>query len=347
MTWAPKLRVGNVLTREVKEEISLSDMGFSLQLNGAGELTGSLSQTAPKATKDILTDDGNTCLLVESGGRVLWAGILWIVKPDGQVLNLVAARFWDYWNHRYIRATQSYDNVDLFEIVRRLIRYGQSPSRGSIGLAVDDHFHGVKTTHLFVPRDQKSIADAIGEFASRDDGFDFDVETVLDPGGFFSHNLKLRRPRIGQEVGVVLEYGRNMISYDPTYNAANRAGIVDVFGSFDDILPATVDASAFMTGPLLEHQVSESDIIDPAALLAKARRIQRAKSKSLTALQCVVAITDDPNVGDVSLGDTVRVRIDDGWMQVDAPFRTIAWGVNDSDSGATMQFSLVDEDQFE
>lgn len=193
--------------------------------------------------------------------------------------------------------------------------------------------------------DQKSIAAAVEELVEADNGIEFTMETSWLPEGRYAHVLRVAQVRLGRLTDVVLEYGRNMTDYQAPRDIGRLANVSDYFGSIEgssDTLRRT--ASVSWDAPRLEAIVSRRDITSASTLQDMANRDRRKRSKPLTEMTLTCLAGPDPAVGEVREGDTLRVKIDDGWKPIDGYFRVMAWGMQGGDEPKLL-FKVRDESQ--
>lgn len=105
--------VVNIVTNEVLAEIPFADVDFERALKGAGAFSGTIA-IAPD-TKDLNlyenTMPGRTALYVTRNNVCVWGGIIWSREYTlvDRTLNISAAEFTSYLQHRFVWKTFNYD----------------------------------------------------------------------------------------------------------------------------------------------------------------------------------------------------------------------------------------------
>ena len=315
----------DLLTNAVIDELPLTEVEFSVALNGAGEFSAKLPIADPKVQKlDYInaTIPGRTIVYVDRDGVLIGAFILWTRKYDSSTLELEldGQEVWSYFSRRFVTAAVSYSGVDQIAIATGLLNTAQAVSSGNIGVTVnpDGVTSPVYRDLVLYSFELKPVAEAVTDFAMLEDGFDFAIDVTYDSSGVPTKAWRPSYPRRGRTVaesGWVFEYPGNIVSYAYDEDATDQAIALTVVGadSGTDMATATVVAQDMLDAgfPLLEGTVSYKDSSDLNVLAARARSESAASKATVTVPQINVRADMDPVLGSYIVGDDVRVRITD------------------------------------
>jgi hypothetical protein len=316
--------VCDLLTNAVLAELPLSEVEFTVSLNDAGPFSAKLPLSDRRVQKlDPLgsTQPGRTALYVDRDGVLIWGGILWSRKYDSdtRTLEIDGAEFWSYFKRRFITSAVNYSNLDQITIASNLLTLAQSASHGNIGVLVnpDAVTSGVNRDCVHYSFELKPYSEAIEEFATLDDGFDFAID-VSYVGGVPTKIWRPAAPRRGRSVsqsGWVFDYPGNIMGYDYNEDATEQATALYVVGAGegDDMAQSSLIAQALLDAgyPLLDGSISVKDTTDPVVLASRARAESRAMSGVVTVPEATVRADRDPVLGSYIVGDNARLTIAD------------------------------------
>jgi hypothetical protein len=121
--------------------LPLTEVEFGPDLNGPGELTGTLTPRFV-ASHPELTDPGTTLIYVERDGHIRWGGLIWQCTAEGSAYRLEAASWSSYLTVRHdvdgeLGARGPYTNADPCDIIRDVWAYAQSLPDGDLDVTVD------------------------------------------------------------------------------------------------------------------------------------------------------------------------------------------------------------------
>lgn len=121
--------------------LPLTDVEFGPDLNGPGELTGSLEPRFV-ASDPSAVDPGTTLIYVERDGLLRWGGLIWQCTPEGPTYKLEAAGWSSYLTRRRdldgeLGGRGPYTNADPCQIIRDVWAYAQSLPDGDLAVTVD------------------------------------------------------------------------------------------------------------------------------------------------------------------------------------------------------------------
>ena len=129
--------------------LPLTDVQFGPDLNGPGELTGTLSPRFV-ASNPELTDPGTTLIYAERDGQIMWGGLIWQCTPNGATYQLEAASWSSYLTVRRdldgeLGGRGPYTYADPCDIIRDVWAYAQSIPDGDLAVTVDPTTSTAKT----------------------------------------------------------------------------------------------------------------------------------------------------------------------------------------------------------
>lgn len=343
-------------TGTIRDELPLEQAAFSVELNGAGGFDAvapirSLNRAGYTAVKPSTLDPGRTIIYGLRDGVPLVAAVVWQTQAD---LNRAAVRIagkgiWSYYERRHIRSTLTYTGVDQFSIVSGVLGHAHSYTGGNpFDLSVGwDALSGVQRDRTWWGYERKPVAEAVGQLAEVDDGFDFAVVTTGQPGTF-THELRLWHPSRGRRTGMVWDAGKNITVLEWSRDAGRQANELTAVGAGegDDMLTSlAADPAQLDAYPLLQDVTTHKSVTRRSTLNGHARA-DLAVRKQPVDLLTVEVVADDPDsrVGAFVPGDEVRVRTNEGFVAFDAACRVQSYGVTVDGEGAervTVELSVI------
>lgn len=328
----------------------MQSVQFTVALNGAGSFQGEvkLSDSRVRAA-DVMdaTTPVRTALYVDRDGVLVWGGIIWTRKYDSTKLTVEfgGAEFWSYFSRRYITAGISHSDEDQLSICSSLLTVAQAAASGNIGVAVNPAgtTSPVLRDLVVYGYEFKEVADAITDFATLDDGFDFAIDVAYDTNGNPAKSWNPGYPHRGRTVaqtGHVFEYPGNIIDY--TWNEDGQAQSTSLYvvgaGEGDDMAQSNVQAPDMLQAgyPLVEGQIPVKDTTDPVVLASRAQAEAAALKAAVTIPTIDVRADMDPVLGSYIVGDDVRLRITDPRFPntLDTFMRITAFTVTPAEPGA-------------
>lgn len=351
----------DALTGALKEEMPLKDVKFSSLLNGSGSFFASLPTHHPKATAANVSE-GNTIIYVVRNQIIVWAGLLWETLTSGgsnsSTITIYGKDLFSYFEDSdnrgmYIWHDLSYENVDQLSIARALITYAQSSSiKGpqanlniltGTELTTDNGNTQKLRTRNYLAHELRNVGDAITQLAALKTGFDFRIDTNYEAGVPVSR-FRLFYPSVGTALGMSLELGKNILGYTQMQEAQSQARRVIVTGQGEGDLKLTSKAedTVYTSYPMREATFSLGDISEQATLDAHAEaQLQRVRQPRR--IPTLVVKSSDPEVGSFVCGDTMNVKIDDGFVQLNQPYKLVQYEVRlDEDGSEEMTFRFND-----
>jgi hypothetical protein len=284
------------------------------------------------------TQPRRTTLVILRDEVVVGEWIIWQrppYKPTEKRLHVGASEIRSYFDHRLLRPvagigsakTLPFTQVDQFAIFRALVADCQAVTYQ--GLAVGDIGVEMDTTQLSgVLRDRRDVADDAGAYhgytfdsygqlldnlATLDNGFEWRIDSYLDPTRTLRRALRLGYPYLGHppnDDAVTLEYPGTIDDYEWPEDGTTSANYVAAIGAGEEAAmkwgegyAALELASGF---PLLERTTSYKSATLQATLTAHATADVAALSGDVVVPSLTVRGRPD-----ISPGDHVKVRITD------------------------------------
>lgn len=310
-------------------EIPLSGVTWSTALNDDGALSGNIPAGTARGRLDLRSLlHARTAIYVLRNNQIVGGYILWDDTPtpsglqisDGQCLG-----FLSYFNHRRIRRTVTYLQVDQFAIAEDLIDTAQDLPGGDIGITTLGLASGVLRDRTYLSSEVKNIREALLQLGSVENGFDLTVTVGRSPDGSPRKVLALGYPTLGRSqraTGLVLEYPGNVVNYDWARLGSSLATTVFAIGGTPPGVTSDPDNDATLRSqadnvslvdagwPVLESDVSFTDVTEQSTLDAHALG-EAAVRSGIVVVPTLVLYGDDPPLTSYMVGDFVRVRITD------------------------------------
>jgi hypothetical protein len=348
------LRTGTIL-----DELPLSGVSFDKKLNDAGSFRGRLRVDDPEIRirePRVLAEPGRCAVYVDRDGDLLWGGIVWTSRYSaaGGVLELGAADFLSYFDHRLVLdpadlAKPVSLSGDQLDVARRLIELTQSHVDGDVAVRVTGPaVSGVTRALTYAAADLKVAGEVLRDLANTDDGLDFAFDVRYDGNGVPERLLNLGHPRLGSAAGAdayVWEYGANLVDFVWPSDAASMATRVLGTSSGGAVPVVRADPAAHDAGwPLLEAAASPVDTADAAMLAAHVAGELASRRRPVVLPELTVRADLDPVVGSYSVGDDIRVVVDDPFFagdQLDVTVRLLGLAVTPGDDAGQEQVVLT------
>jgi len=332
-------------------ELPFTRVNFTSQLSSIGAFSGELLLSGVNAyamNVEAGTTPGKVILWVLHGGVPVWSGVIWNREYDSdtQVMKINAQEMLSYYQHRRIyKFTSSsyyqtnangtgsgglvYGNintgvgVDPLIMLKDLLLGANAISHGNIGVTYSgpSSSSGV-AIRSFYDFELKSVYQAWKDLATSSTFFDFLIKPSITSGLLYN-KLVAGTPTIGTTYSgssassLNFEFPGNIVSYSYTEDAS-RVGN-NVFGlgygaNNNRLIANYYDRSKIYgsnTWPLLEENVNMIDIVSLDLLKNTTIGKLLAIGYPPTTMQIVIPSYVDPYLGAYSVGDQVKVLIND------------------------------------
>lgn len=324
----------DLATRRIVDEIPFSTFKFGDILNRPGGWSATISAHHEKCNPGNLAED-RTAIIVDQGGELRFAGILWDIKVTGGILTCGGNNLWDYFAHRYIRNDQTYTATDQFQIVQGLLLAAQFGLRESIGLTVRwPALSGVLRDRTYLATERKQYRQAVEDLAEVENGFEFSL-TAQWSGGQPIFFLDLAHPRRGQVTDHVWQLNKTVaLAGDWTRDGTGFANRVDAIGSGTGATKLIGTGQANPAALRMEQIVTFTDVKVPATIDAHANGELGRANQPQEQLKVRVVDLAQFGLGAWSTGDQVWVVGDLGYTVLDDSYRIQGYEVSSDVNGA-------------
>lgn len=333
-------------TGSVIATLPVTGIAYGETLNAAG--TATVGMPLDAADPDTL-QPGRSALVVTRDGEPDWGGLLWSASADlaGGVLTLNASGWHSYYGARYLDMPGGYSGkTDQALLLRAWIEHANA--NGGIGTDTSR----LTTTGRIRERkwgfsEFKKIADAIGELADEDGGFDFRYETFW---------ADAKRTRIGNRI---LKEARASLTFPAlthrldadvasvAYDGSKLATEAVAFGADmgTGVKPYHI-TSNWLDGPALTQVVTYSDLKATADLIPKAAALA-AVGRQVIAIPTLNLYPGVYDPAAFNVGAYGTVSVDSGYVRLLEEFviteRRISVDVNGTETAA---LSLASKEVF-
>lgn len=325
--------------------LPVQDLQYGDELNGPGSLTGHLSPRLVSQHPTLL-DPGTTFIYVESAGQLRWGGLIWDVRPKGDVFEIEAAGWSSYLQKRYdldgqLGGRGPWTYADRCQVIRDAWAYAQGIADGDIGVVVDAT---TSTSTIGTPAephksnwwDGKPIGDMVDEIVSAEASPDYTCTTTWNADKTVPvRRIRVGWPRLGaRRTDITFSTSLNIVQ-DPEvpFSGDEYAQVVIGMGDGDGSAKRR-QITAVRNGRLrLEHvedfpQVKANDVL---ASLTAAEQKRRQVLGSVD--QIVIRDTPACRFGSWQVGDDVYTRVHDAWTDYVGWRRITGWTISRDATG--------------
>lgn len=241
----------------------------------------------------------------------------------------------------YSGATLTHTGVDQAEIAWALVNYTQGLAGGQLGIAKG----WTGTTPTGQPRDREyelgdSIGERVQELSEVIGGFDWDIL----PTSASAMQMQVWYPQRGTDRGVVLIHGGLVESWSRAEDSGEYANAIRYTGG-GDTPPTPVESSAPDIGSVAQGRwdraFGDDGLITQSALDDRAAW-QLGQSQVVPVVWTVKLRRGGWSGPDhIWIGDTVRLIVKSGRLDVDQPYRVYEVQIDlDGDGGETVTLAL-------
>lgn len=371
----------DLLTDAVLAELPLQDVSYGYELNGIGAMRAFVPLNNETFPLDPInaTTGGRTAVYVDRDGSILWGGIVWTRDPAKGGMQIQAAEFLSYYQHRYITQTLStlLENVtanpalvpdgrrlysDQKSLLWSLFRWSSIAAGGGIRIDINPLAgtgHGVSRVATYFGYERQELFALMKQLASADDGFDFGIEVGWNPVVNNVPPSRFRKavswyPRRGRpaaDSGLVFSKGgpaANIVAYNWPEDFTAVADQVWAVGDGDGearLIAGAADLDMLAAGwPLLESVQRYEGVTELATLQGHANADVNARSVADVAPWFDVLADGDPALGGYSVGDEATFTISDDPRFPDgleAQLRIVSMDVNASKRPEIVRLTCV------
>jgi hypothetical protein len=328
--WATHLVTGEVLA----DQLPLNVSSFGRQINGVGQLSGSLPLNVRGASTYLeALEPRRTVLWVSQDGYPVWNGILWDWTHqsilDG-TLPIGAATMESLFQHRQIDQNLNYASMDVADIFAALIQFALAKPYGQIaGIQPPQTPTGITASVSYNGTDLRKVYDAWSDLVGT-----YNVEYTMTPavtGPTYATSVQVGNPTLGRVLpaGLVFQFPGNLIDYGFPRTGSSSANTLIATAppngsaaSWASQLPHGQDAADLAAGyPLLEDTVSYSGIgvTTRAQINAYADGILPSRTGAQETPQVSLGGGQHPLLREIQLGDWC-------WLVATSPLHTAGPG---------------------
>lgn len=322
-------------------DIGVEELTLGENLNAAGTCSITVPLQASYATQSVMAP-GQTYIEVSRSASLKWAGYIWSCVADisGQTLNVSSEGWYSRFRRRSIQDTVSYASQEQLDIAWDIIHQAQLVTYGDMGITRwgGESASGINRKKLYCCYERTTLADAIEELASADDGFDFEITPAKVWKAYY--------PRKGTTSATAFTTGSgptttsNVTSLTITQDATDlttEAAVVPDTDYCNDI--ELVTSSNIATYNLLQETIygdnranSASDLRGEGREHIRLWRVPRYTAELETALMPWT---------NYDVGDLVTLTSNVGYATLSAlSMRVMSWTVNVKDGIETAQVEL-------
>ncbi|MFE7129328.1 hypothetical protein ACFVIM_00515 [Streptomyces sp. NPDC057638] len=329
----------NALTRAlVAPDIPMSQVEFGPELNGAGSLTAVVEPRLAHLARQQL-DPGNTLLFVERDRSLLWGGIVWRAEPEGQRLRVEAAGYGSYLHRRHdlhgnLGGRGPYIHTDPCKIMRDAWNYCQEQPDGDLHVAVDSTTSKATVGTPAEPYaidwwEAPTLGAVIDDMTAVESAPEWTETVAWGKDGLPAARIRLGWPRLGtRRHDLSFTSGVNIATSVPVqYDADGFAQVVIALGAGEGRGRRRA-TDAVRDGRLrLEHVVEIPSEKGNDRLAARARTERIARQVMGEVSEIVVRDHPSARIGSFQVGDDVRLRLHDQWVDFDGWARIVGWQI--------------------
>jgi len=325
----------------VVADLPVSTLTVSKTLNAPGSVEFSLPMRHSDCTYANLQPLARRVKVFRGGGPI-WGGDLWAASVDAysQTVRFACEGYFKRLRYRRFAENLFYKNVDQLAIAWGLIEYTQAQS--NLGITGSAGSSGVTRSRHYCAWESGTVADAIEDLATADDGFDFEIAPNL-AWTVWHERRGTTSPSKTFTFGTGPTNETDIWSLrldDDGSSVANQiAGRPD-----DDCLDVSdfvvvEDASSIADFGLMQDLIDLPNIDerdDRRAFLKEELRIRKVTRKQVELLSPSLPWDDGYEVGDV-----VGLTADMGYISYSSePFRVISWSVEVAEGNETASVLL-------
>jgi hypothetical protein len=276
------------------------------------------------------SEDDGAGVLVWAGEMALSQGRL--VQDENNWITIYSYTWLEQLKHRFTAASVTFDDIDQGQIAWSLINTTQAESSFGITQGTIPATKSRDRTYY-----NQNIYEAIINLSNVLSGFDFEI---TDEKAFNAQSI------IGEDKTdeVQFIYGVNIREATIEESFLNPVNRAIVLGQPTDdtslVREDSNDASAQAEYKLRENVLSEMDVSDTGTLQDKGLALLRKRSAELMKVEFVPSGSTGDTINIFGAGDSVYVKISDGFYDIEGDFRVYEWSVR-YDSNDVEHISLV------
>ncbi|MGW1998158.1 hypothetical protein [Embleya sp. NPDC001921] len=322
------MEFADLFTDRTLARLAVDNLRFGRKISGSETISGAVpisSARVASAVSELAAD--RTAVYVYDDRDVVCGGLLNSPPEEsrgsrgGETWSFSAATWEDYLDQVVISTDlDTLTSVDQLDIARTLVSHMQEDPHANIGIEMGAEMSGtLRDRTEYLASANKSYGEALSELGLVQGGFEWTIDTYLDPATGGRHRyLRLGTPTIGQSVSAHLLSGDDIQSWSlPAVSVAGtrfraRGGTPQGTGGTEQqpLLSEVYEATALLDAgyPRIDvvtdySTISEQDTLEERAQADMVRGLMPPRVPK-------VSINLQRNsISPLALGDTVRIRI--------------------------------------
>lgn len=317
---------------ELGEVTDWFDLEYSRQLNDYGKCT--FTTTAESSKLNNLTALRAYQTKIYRNGTLVWAGEQAVRSGNlkaasDNIVKITSYEYAELLAHRYTDEYVRYSSTDAGAIAWGLINTAQGETNGSMGITQGT----IETTQ---DRDRtyenKNILEAIQQLAEVNNGFDFEIT----PAKVFN---VYSRKGVDRTATTVFEWGTNVESMSINEDFSTPVNQTIVLGENNRVV--RTDTSAASIYGLRETTESAFNVTETTTMNDKGDAINQKYNTQLTTIGFKQLTNTRPFFGAISLGDTVKIRVDQGFYNINNNYRIYGYNITvDSKNKESIEYTI-------
>ncbi len=314
-----------------------TNLRFSERMNNYG----SCSFSAPVISEELehLVSMRRYETIVRRNGVDVWAGeqtnrygSLSVDSPN--FITITSHTFEEMLNSMYTPRFVRYENEDEGDILKDLVDTFQAQTNGNLGLTFGTYLTGTN-------RDREYNTDNILEAF-------INMSNVLNGPDFYITKNKqiniVKHRGIDKSKNIMLEWKTNIksisISEDFSTPTTKATVLGAGFGS-EQLIHSETNVPLSEVYGLREQRSSEVDVSIQSTLEAKAQALIRKYKQPLQTIQISQVPSTVPDFGSIGLGDSIKIRVDEGFYNIDNTYRVYGYDVSiDKDGKESIEYII-------
>lgn len=323
------IRIRNKSGDYIGEVINWKDLKFNERLNDYGTCTFTIP-VSDQQTKDLI---GLRTLetVIFRDGSIVWAGEqssrrVTLEANSSNRIEIQSFTFFEMLNSMYSSRFVRYNGVDQGQIMKGLVDTWQATTGGDLGLT----FNTIPAT---TNRDRSYYSYNVMQAWQN-------MSNVADGPDFYFHPDKsidiLPKVGIDKSTQVFFDWDINIAQIDINddfTNPVNRAIMMgEGYGEEQVVITITNPTTRDIYG-LRGKTFSEIDVSNSNLLIDKGTSQLNKLGTPVRTIKFSQLSNTNPQFGEVKVGDTVRIRLDEGIYNINDRYRIYEYNVKIDDNG--------------
>lgn len=263
-----------------------------------------------------LLKSGLTECVFSRNGEPIFTGPIWTINVGSgdRTLNIMAQDISSYLNTRYVAKDTKFTKKRFSDAAWKLIQDTQALTYGSFGITLGRSATTPTASFSFTRKSQTKILKAIQKLSDGTTGFDWTINA--------NRQLMMYYPRLQSPSNVILEYGGNVNNYSVQDMGTYIANDVFVKGAKKFVSSTFVDTASMQKYGRRQYWPSNSSLKSKSKVDSFARStLSLRKAPRLIPQLALKTELVNPFEDNLSYGNLVYTKIDDGWVQFDGTMR--------------------------